>query len=128
MSDPDSRPRGPEPSPVGAGLAGRCPRCGNASMFNGFIAVRETCPSCGLDYAFADSADGPAVFIMLIAGFILVGAALFVEIRYEPSLWTHALIWPPLVVGLCLAMLRPFKGVLIALQYHHKAEEGRLDR
>lgn len=128
MSAPRDDWHGPSPSPIGAGLAGKCPRCGQASMFQGFIAVRPTCPSCGLDYGFADSGDGPAVFIMLAAGFLIVGAALFVEIRYEPSVWTHLLLWPPLVIGVCLAMMRPFKGVLIALQFHNKAEQGRLER
>ncbi|MCZ8098452.1 MAG: DUF983 domain-containing protein [Burkholderiales bacterium] len=128
MTEPGTGWSGRSPSPFAAGLAGRCPRCGNASMFQGFIAVRPACPACGLDYAFADAGDGPAVFIMFAAGFILVGAALFVEIRYEPSAWVHLLIWPPLVVGACLAMIRPFKGVLIALQFHNKAEQGRLER
>ena len=32
-----------------------------------------------------------------------------------------------LTVVVCLGMLRPFKGLLIALQYRLKAEQGRLD-
>ncbi len=128
MTEPGPQWSGRSPSPFAAGLGGRCPRCGTASMFEGFIAVRPTCPACGLDYSFADAGDGPAVFIMLFAGFVLVGAALFVEIRYEPSVWVHLLIWPPLVVGVCLGLMRPFKGVLIALQFHNKAEQGRLER
>ena len=118
---------GLSPSPIGAGLAGKCPRCGNASMFRGFIAVAPTCPACGLDYAFADAGDGPAVFIMLIGGALVVGGALFTEIRYEPPLWVHAMIWPSFAIAVCLGLLRPLKGLLIALQYHNKAEQGRLE-
>jgi uncharacterized protein (DUF983 family) len=117
---------GPSPSPVVAGLAGRCPRCGKGPLFKGFLTPRPDCTTCGLDFGFADSGDGPAVFIMFIAGFILVGGALFVETAYEPPFWVHALIWPPLTVALCLGLLRPLKGLMIALQYHHKAEQGRL--
>jgi uncharacterized protein (DUF983 family) len=95
-------------------------------MFNGFLTVTDKCPVCGLDYSFADTADGPAIFIMLIAGFIVAAGALVVEALYQPPYWLHALLWGPLTLILCLAMLRPFKGVLLALQYHHKAEEGRL--
>lgn len=95
-------------------------------MFDGFLTVTKRCPACGLDYAFADTADGPAIFIMLIVGFIVAGGALAVEALYQPAYWVHALLWGPLTLILCLAMLRPFKGVLLALQYHHKAEEGRL--
>jgi uncharacterized protein (DUF983 family) len=65
---------------------------------------------------------------MLIAGFIVVGGVLFVEVSYEPRWWVHALLWPPIVIGLCLGMLRPLKGLMIALQYANKAEEGRLER
>lgn len=119
--------RGRSPSPIVAGLTGKCPRCGEASMFQGFVAVRPTCPTCELDYAFADSGDGPAVFIMLIAGALIVGGALITEIRYEPSLWVHAAIWPPLAIIVCLGLMRPLKGLLIALQFHNKAEQGRLE-
>ena len=76
--------------------------------------------------AGAEAGDGPAVFVILITGFIVVGAALFVEMAYAPPYWLHALIWGPLAILLPLLLLRSFKGVLIALQYKHKAEEGRL--
>ena len=84
------------------------------------------CNGCGLDYSFAEAGDGPAVFVILVTGFIVVGAALFVEVAYAPPYWLHALIWGPLAILLPLLLLRSFKGVLIALQYKHKAEEGRL--
>ncbi len=113
-------------SPWTAGLFCRCPRCGKGSLYKSFLALRDRCPACGLDYAFADSGDGPAVFIMMIVGFIVVGGALAVEILYEPPYWVHAAIWLPLAIVLSLAILRPFKALLIALQYAHKASEGRL--
>lgn len=95
-------------------------------MFDGFLTVAPECEVCKLDYGFADTADGPAIFIMMIVGFIVAASALIVEVMYQPSYWIHALLWAPLTIVLCLALLRPFKGVLMALQYHHKAEEGRL--
>jgi uncharacterized protein (DUF983 family) len=87
--------------------------------------LRDRCPQCGLDYGFADSGDGPAVFIMLIVGFIVVGGALFVEIAYQPPYWVHAALWIPLSLILSLGALRPLKALLIALQYANKAAEGR---
>jgi uncharacterized protein (DUF983 family) len=114
-------------SPFVAGLGGRCPRCGKGRLFTGFIALAPRCSACGLDYAFADSGDGPAVFIALIGGFIVLGAALWTEIVYEPPLWLHMILFLPLTIIVCLGLLRPFKGVLIALQYRNKAEEGRLE-
>ena len=116
------------PSPYTTGLAGQCPRCGEGKLFEGFLKVRPSCSACGLDFSFADSADGPAVFIMLIAGFSVLGAALYVEIAYEPPIWVHMMIWLPLAVIVCLALLRPMKGLAVSLQYAHKAEEGRFDK
>jgi uncharacterized protein (DUF983 family) len=108
-----------------AGLACRCPRCGKGGLFRGFLTLRPQCEACGLDYAFADSGDGPAVFIMFFAGFVVVGAALVTEVLYQPPFWVHAALWLPLILIVTLGPLRPMKGLLIALQYHHKAEERR---
>jgi len=116
------------PSPFLAGLGGRCPRCGKGKLLQGFLTLRPRCVACGLDYSFADSGDGPAVFVILFAGFVVVGCALIVEILYQPPYWLHALLWGPLILLSTLPPLRLTKGLLIALQYHHKAAEGRLDR
>lgn len=122
-------PHGPATaSPFWAGLRGRCPHCGEGRLFRGFLALRPNCTECGLDYAFADSGDGPAVFIMLFVGFLMVGGVVVVDVAYEPPLWVHAMIWLPLTVILSLGFLRPLKGLMIATQYHHKAEQGRLER
>jgi uncharacterized protein (DUF983 family) len=118
----------PPPSPITAGLTCRCPRCGKGRLFEGFLTLRPRCEACGLDFAFADSGDGPAVFVILFAGLVVVGLALIVEFLYQPPFWLHALLWGPLILLVTLGPLRPFKGVLIALQYHHDAAEGRLDR
>ncbi|MBU3888641.1 MULTISPECIES: DUF983 domain-containing protein [Methylosinus] len=112
-------------NPYVAGLLGRCPRCGKGHLFRGFLALAPSCEVCGLDLAFADSGDGPAVFVMTIAGFIVVGAALYVEVAYAPPYWVHGLIFLPLTVIVCAGLLRPAKSLLIALQYFNKAEEGQ---
>ncbi len=113
------------PSPLGTGLRGRCPRCGQGHLFKGFLSLRPACEACKLDYAFADSGDGPAVFIMFIVGFVVVGLAFWVEFTYEPPMWVHMALWLPLVVILSLLLARPLKGVAVALQFYNKAEEGR---
>ena len=115
-------------SPILRGLLGCCPRCGKGKLFQGFLALRPRCEHCGLDYSFVDSADGPAFFVMFISGFIVAGSALAVEVLYAPPFWVHALLWGPLILITTLLPLRPMKGLLIGLQYHHKAQEGRLSR
>lgn len=108
-----------------AGLGCACPRCGKGKLFCGFLTLRPRCEVCGLDYGFADAGDGPAVFIMFLAGFIVVGAALVTEALYHPPYWVHAVLWLPLILIVTLGLLRPMKGLMIALQYYHKAEERR---
>ena len=119
--------RYPPISAMSTGLAGRCPRCGDGRLFNGYITVAPKCDVCGLDFAFADSGDGPAVFVTLLAGFMVLGIALAVDVAYEPPLWVHLVIFLPLTILVCLGMLRPLKGVLIASQYKNKAAPGRLE-
>jgi uncharacterized protein (DUF983 family) len=118
----------PPVSPLVAGLACRCPRCGEGRLFDGFLALRPRCEACGLDYSFADSGDGPAVFVILLGGFVVVFAALLVEFLYQPPFWLHAALWGPLILAVTLLPLRPLKSLMIALQFHHKAAEGRLER
>lgn len=115
-------------SPFSTGLACRCPRCGRGRLFKGFLDLAPECEACGLDFGFADSGDGPAVFVILIGGFVVVALAFWVEAAYQPPMWVHALLWIPAILVVTLGLLRPFKGVLVALQYRNAASEGRLDR
>ena len=102
-----------------AAFACRCPRCGQGRLFTGVLTVRPACPVCGLDFSGQEAADGPAVFVILLLGLIVVGLAAWVEIKFSPPLWVHIVLWTPLVIGGALLMLRPLKAALIALQYRH---------
>jgi uncharacterized protein (DUF983 family) len=116
------------PLPASAtGMRGRCPRCGEGRLWNGFLSLQPRCQACGLDFSFADSGDGPAVFVIMIVGFIVVGLALFVEFTFGPPFWVHVLLWVPLVLAFSIGLLRPLKGFMIAQQYRYRAEEGRVD-
>lgn len=108
------------------GWRGRCPRCGRGHLFRGYLTVAPRCEVCGLDFGFADSGDGPAFFVMSFVGIVVVALAMVVEFTYQPALWIHAALWIPVMFGLSLGLLRPAKGVLIALQFGRKAEQGRL--
>src|SRR5258708_33143653 len=97
--------------PIARGLACRCPRCGKGKLFHGFLTLAPRCERCGLDYSFADAGDGPAGFVILIAGFIVVGAALIVEIVDEPPFWVHALLCGPLILITSLWPLPACEGL-----------------
>ena len=90
--------RSARPRRSGAGIVGRCPACGQGKLFPGYLTLAPSLQLCGLDYGFADAGDGPAVFVILVTGFIVVGAALFVEVLYAPPYWLHALLWGPLAI------------------------------
>jgi uncharacterized protein (DUF983 family) len=112
----------PPVSPFRAGLLCRCPRCGEGRLFQGFLTVAERCTVCGLAISRHDAGDGPAVFVILILGFLVVGLAILVEATMTPPLWVHAVIWPPFILIVAIAMLRPLKATLLALQYRHRPE------
>jgi uncharacterized protein (DUF983 family) len=116
----------PAPSPFAAGLKARCPRCGAGALFRGGLTLRDKCERCGLSYAFADSGDGPAVFAIFILGFLVLGGALLVEFKLHAPVWLHVVLWGIATPVLAFFLLRVLKATLIALQYKHKAEPGRL--
>jgi uncharacterized protein (DUF983 family) len=124
MNEPDGQKA--QVSPYVAGLFCRCPRCGKGKLYAGFLTLRPNCDVCELDYGFMDSGDGPAIFVIMIAGAIVVTAALITEVKYQPPFWVHAALWLPLTLAVTLWPLRAIKSLLIALQFHHRAAEGRL--
>lgn len=118
-----SSARGPKPRAdllvwpaVRAGLAGRCPACGRGPLFEGFLKRRATCQACGFDLGAVETGDGAATFIMQIAGFLVGFSALAVEIAWRPPIWLHLIVWLPLAAVLALALMRPGKGLMTALQ------------
>ena len=116
------------PSSIEVGLKGCCPRCGKGRPYAGFLTLAPECDACGLDYSFTDARDGPAVLILMIAGLIIVRLVLWVEFTWSPPYWVHAVLWIPLTLALTIGLLRPLKGWLVAQQFRHRAEEGRLDK
>lgn len=105
-----------------------CPRCGKGKLYSGLLKVAPRCTACDLDYAIFDAGDGPAVFVVLIAGGLVTAAALYVEFTFTPPIWVHALLWIPLTTLLILALLRWAKALLLVLQYRNKAGEGRITK
>jgi uncharacterized protein (DUF983 family) len=113
------------PSSLACGLRQCCPRCGEGKLFKGFLTLADRCEVCGLDYGFADPADGPAFFVMTGVGVLVIAAWTWSVIALHPPIWVQfATVFPALLIG-CLGSLRPVKAWLVAEQYHHKAEEAR---
>ena len=109
---------------VTAALLGRCPRCGKGALFHRGLEVRDTCDACGLDLRAHDAGDGPAVAGIFVIGAITVGLALWVDTRFEPPLWVHALLWPAVVLPLSVVTMRVAKAALVALQWKHRRDSA----
>jgi len=109
-----------EPSPLQAALLCRCPRCGAGSIYRGLLKVADQCPRCGLDLRAEDAGDGPAVFVILILGAAIMIGMVIVELKFAPPIWVHFVLWPPLILGGAIGLLRVLKAGLIALQYRHR--------
>jgi uncharacterized protein (DUF983 family) len=117
----------PPVSPYAVGLACKCPRCGQGRLYSTFLGLASSCEACGLDYSKADSGDGPAVFIIFIVGFIAVALAFLARFSWGLSIALSLLISIGVSVAAILALLRPLKATMIAIQFQRKAEEGRLE-
>jgi uncharacterized protein (DUF983 family) len=133
--DPNTNPAKTDPAKTNPALwilkvatRSRCPRCGEGKLFDGFLKLAPRCDVCGLDYSFADPADGPAFFVMMGMAIPVTALAVWIELTYEPPFWVHLLTSLPFLLLTCIPPLRFLKGALVASQYVNKAEEGRLQQ
>ena len=113
-------------SALSVAVRSRCPRCGKGHLFAGFLRLAPKCDVCGLDYSFADPADGPAFFVMMTMALPVTALGIWIELAYEPPVWVHFVTTLPFLLLTCILPLRFFKGWLVASQFLHKAEEGRI--
>lgn len=116
----------PRRDPWTTGPLGRCPRCGEGRLFRGFLTLADRCGVCGLDYGYADPADGPAVFVQLFACVPGVVFILMLEVLASPPWWVHLAVGVPVLALTTVLPLRPLKGWLVASQFFYRAREGRI--
>ena len=117
----------PPPLPLFvAGTRGLCPRCGERTIYAGLIKFADRCSACGLDFTQFNVGDGPAAFLTLIIGTIIVAAAVFLQVAYSPPVWLQMLIWVPVTAAAVVASLRVAKGVLLIVEYRQAAHEGKV--
>ena len=95
----------------------RCPACGEGRMFASYLKVSPACERCGEALYHHRADDAPPYLTIMIVGHIVVPMLMWLELRHEPELWIHFVLWLPLTVILCLALLPPIKGVVVAYQW-----------
>ena len=109
---------------LAAALEGRCPRCGEQTLFAGPVAFASRCRACGLDYGAFNVGDGPAAVLIRIVGAILTASAIAVELVFEAPFWVH-LVWVPVGAMVTVGGLRLAKALLIAREFETGAGESR---
>ncbi len=114
-------------SPVATGAKGRCVKCGEGSLFDGFLKFTKSCSACGESFEIEDAGDGPAVFVIFIAGFLICPLALVFHIKANAPIWLTMLIWGPVLLAFCMALLRPLRGIMLNIQIANDAAQGRID-
>lgn len=124
MADSTSQTEKGQPGIPAAALFGLCPECGGRTLFDGPARFAPRCTSCGLDNSQFNVGDGPAAFLTMIIGTLVVGLAIWLEFTWQPPFWVHIVLWVPLVVGLTLWGLRVSKAALLAAEYRRKAREA----
>ena len=120
------KPPSAAPTPLSAALGGLCPRCGAKTLFNGMLRFAPSCRACGLDFSTFNVGDGPAAFLTLIVGGLVTALAITVQLVFRPPFWVHVILWVPFTAIAVIALLRLAKALLLALEYRHRAAEGRL--
>lgn len=112
-------------SPASTGLRGRCPKCGEGALFDGFLTFAKRCEACGENFEIEDAGDGPAIFVILLVGIFVIPFALAFQLATNAPLWVTMLIWIPIIIAACLGLLRPLRGIMFALQWVNNAKEVR---
>jgi uncharacterized protein (DUF983 family) len=107
-------------------LGGLCPRCGAKTLFDGLLSFAPSCRACGFDLSTFNVGDGPAAFLTLIVGGVVTALAITVQLTFRPPFWVHVILWVPVTAIAVIGLLRLAKGLLLALEYRHRAAEGRI--
>ena len=116
-----------QPDVLPAALFGLCPACGQKTLFASLTRFSDKCRGCGLDFGQYNVGDGPAAFLTLIVGAVILGLALAVEANFQPPLWVHILLWVPATVAAVVGSLRLSKALLLILEHRNQAREGSID-
>ncbi|MEP7222723.1 MAG: DUF983 domain-containing protein [Novosphingobium sp.] len=115
-----------QPGIAAAALLGLCPQCGAKTLFGGLTNFADKCRACGLDFTRYNVGDGPAAFLTLIIGALVVGLAVWLELAFHPPFWVHVILWVPFTAGAVIAGLRACKAWLLGAEYRRSAGQGKL--
>ncbi len=102
------------------GIRGRCPQCGQGSLFKGYVRTREACSVCGLDLSGHRADDAPPYLTIIIVGHVMIPLALAVKQVFDPPLTLQFAIWLPAMIAASWALLPASKGAMVGLQWANR--------
>ena len=100
-------------------------------MFRAFLKVSDSCPKCGEELHHHRADDFPAYLVIVIVGHILVPIVLAVETEIAPAMWLSMTMWPLAALAMCLGLIQPVKGAVVAVQWYggmHGFEDAKKAR
>ncbi len=110
----DDRPTWPA---IRRGFRRRCPHCGQAHMFDGYLKVTDVCPVCGEELLHHRADDGPAYLTILVVGHLMAPFIHIVFTRFRPEPMVMATVFTIACVALSLYLLPRLKGVVVGIQW-----------
>jgi len=89
------------------------------------LAFTDICAVCGADFRDEDAGDGPAIFVIFIVGIFIVPMAIGFDMILDPPFIVTLIIWGPIIIGICLWLLRLMRGVMFNIAWQRSAREVR---
>jgi uncharacterized protein (DUF983 family) len=114
------------PSLMQAAFLGLCPDCGAKTLFSRVTRFADTCATCGVNFSRYNVGDGPAAFLIMGVGALILAGAILLHLTLAPPFWVHVVLWVPLTIGLTVAGLRVAKAVLLIIEHRKQAHEGQI--
>ncbi len=100
---------------IGRGLRGRCPRCGKAPIFDGYLKVYDHCINCKAPLGDMPADDAPPYIAMLVAlHFLGLFVVVIFHFHYLPGIFA-SIVYLVLLAGICCVALRMAKGAVIGI-------------
>ncbi|TRD11718.1 DUF983 domain-containing protein [Erythrobacter insulae] len=97
------------------GALGQCPRCGEAVLFRKWLKPVDTCGHCQQDWSIQQADDFPAYIGIFVSGHVLAPVVIAMIGRFGMSPWLTLAIILPVALIMCIALLQPSKGAVIAI-------------
>src|SRR5437016_1276214 len=97
------------------GFRGACPNCGRGRLFRSYLAHNDACPVCREDFSSIHADDGPAWFVMLLTGAIVMPPAIYLAIHEMMPEWAVFVLLLIFTATVALLLLPRAKGLFIAI-------------